>query len=67
MLDLQLYGLILAVLFGLLGALLFWKRRSDERSNPGSGGRGTATGGARRRAAVPIRDEDGQVKTQRVN
>ena len=57
--DFQLYGTILAVLFGLLGALLFWKCRSDDGSNVGS--RSTPTTAGRRRAAVPIRDEDGQV------
>jgi hypothetical protein len=61
MVDLQLIVIALTVLFGLLGALLFWKSRSSETS---SGGRGGAGGGgtARRRAAVPIRDEDGQVR-----
>ena len=58
MVDLQFYGVILTILFGLLGALLFWKSRSSD----GSGvARGTNAGPARRRAAVPIRDEDGQV------
>ena len=57
--DFQLYGTILAILFGLLGALLFWKRRSDDGSNVGS--RSAPATAGRRRAAVPIRDEDGQV------
>ena len=59
MVDLQFYGIILTVLFGLLGALLFWKSRTSDGS---AATRGTNAGPARRRAAVPIRDEDGQVK-----
>ena len=61
MVDFQFYAIILAALFGLLGALLFFKRRTDDTSGSGPGGRAAAAGGARRRAAVPIRDEDGQV------
>ena len=60
MADLQLYIIILTVLFGLLGALLFWKSRTSDGSS--SNRPANAAGVARRRAAVPIRDEDGQVR-----
>jgi hypothetical protein len=54
-----LYGIVLTVLFGLLGALIFWKKRSSPDAV--SAGRSALAAG-RRRAAVPIRDEDGQVR-----
>ncbi len=60
MVDLQLIVIALTVLFGLLGALLFWKSRTSDSGS--SGGRAGGGGPARRRAAVPIRDEDGQVR-----
>lgn len=56
--DVQLYVIILTALVGVLGALLFWKSRNSSGDSRSQGSSGAAP---RRRAAVPIRDEDGQI------
>ena len=52
--DLHLYGAILATLVVILLGLMFLKSQSSDSSD-------TKSGTARRRAAVPNRDADGQI------
>jgi len=52
--DLYLYGAILATLVVILLGLMFLKSQSSDSSE-------TKTGPVRRRAAIPNRDEDGQI------